>query len=148
MDAPECAEFRGAGEPLLEAQVVDVVDSASPTTRTTPTTPWGSASSRSRSCRRRVLGRGRRNAFAATRPASAAHPLRVAVVRELLVWQVTDLLEETARRLAAATSGRVDDVRSRDGTRSSGSRPKCASMKAGLERFLHERVYRTTACCA
>ena len=44
---PECAEFHGAGSPLLEAQVVDVVDSASPTTRTTPTTPSASGSSRS-----------------------------------------------------------------------------------------------------
>src|SRR5262249_56158283 len=26
LDAPECAEFRGCGAPLLEAQVVDVVD--------------------------------------------------------------------------------------------------------------------------
>src|SRR6476469_2284252 len=27
LDAPECAEFRGRGRPILEAQVVDVVDS-------------------------------------------------------------------------------------------------------------------------
>ena len=27
LDAPECAEFRDAGRPLLEAQIADVVDS-------------------------------------------------------------------------------------------------------------------------
>ena len=36
----------------------------------------------------------------------------MAVVRELLAWQVTDLLEETARRLAAANIRSVADVRS------------------------------------
>ena len=65
----------------------------------------------------------------------------MAVVRELLAWQVTDLLEETARRIAAANIRSVADVRSARGLLV-GFTPKVAAMKAALEQFLHERVYK------
>jgi dGTPase len=74
-------------------------------------------------------------------PGLSGHPLRIAVVRELLAWQVTDLLEETARRLADANVRAVADVRSASGPLV-GFTPEVRRMKAGLERFLHERVYR------
>ena len=139
-DAPECAEFRTCGRPLLEAQVVDVVDAIAYDTHDTDD----------------ALGLGfitldelngvefwRRAAERVGRhtPGLAGHPLRVAVVRELLAWQVTDLLEETARRLAAADVRSVQGVRTAEGPLVAFT-AEVAAMKAALEQFLHERVYR------
>src|SRR5499427_4457400 len=109
-DAKECEEFRDCGAPLLEAQVVDVVDAIAYDTHDTDDALglgfitledlngvefWVRAAER--------VGRHT--------PGLSGHPLRVAVVRELLAWQVTDLLDETARRLAAANVRSVADVR-------------------------------------
>ena len=74
-------------------------------------------------------------------PGLRGHPLRVAVVRELLAWQVTDLLEETARRLEAANI-RSSRTFVPQRTRLVGFTPEVRKLKAGLERFLHERVYK------
>src|SRR5262245_24391359 len=138
--APECAEFDTGDHPLLEAQVVDVVDSIAYDTHDTDD----------------ALGLGfitldelngvefwERAADRVHRhtPGLAGHPLRIAVVRELLAWQVTDLLEETVRRLAEANIRSVADVRNADGWMV-GFTPEVAAMKAALERFLHERVYK------
>src|SRR5437762_2124708 len=93
-DAPECTEFAGCGGPLLEAQVVDVADSLAYDTHDTDD----------------ALGLGfitlddlrgvefwDRAAERVSRhtPGLSGNPFRTAVVRELLAWQVTDLLEET-----------------------------------------------------
>ena len=140
MDAPECSEFRGAGSPLLEAQVVDEVDSITYDTHDTDDALglgfitleelggvefWTRAAER---VRRHTPGLG-------------GHPLRVAVVRELLAWQVTDLLEETARRLADAEVRSVADVRSASAPLVAFT-PDVGRMKGELEWFLHERVYK------
>jgi dGTPase len=139
MDAPECTEFRGVGRQLLEAQVVDEVDSIAYDTHDTDDALglgfisldelnsvefWTQAAEQ-------VRGHT---------PGLGGHPLRVAVVRELLAWLVTDLLEETARRLGAARVRNVEDVRS---TRVPlvGFSSEVERMKTALERFLHERVY-------
>jgi dGTPase len=74
-------------------------------------------------------------------PGLSGHPLRVAVVRELLAWQVADLLEETMRRLAAGNIRSPEDVRAAKEPLVSFT-PELRKLKAGLERFLHERVYR------
>jgi dGTPase len=139
MDAPECAEFRGAGSPLLEAQVVDEVDSIAYDTHDTDDALglgfitldelagvgfWTRAVER-------VRGHT---------PGLGGHPLRVAVVRELLSWLVTDLLEETARRIADAGVRNVADVRVATAPLV-GFTQEVGRMKAELERFLHERVY-------
>ncbi len=140
LDCPECVEFRNCGRPLLEPQVVDVVDSLAYDTHDTDD----------------ALGLGFITleelngvefwAGAAERvhhhtPGLGGHPLRVAVVRELLAWQVTDLLEETARRLEAGKIRSPADVRSATGPLV-GFSPEVQRLKAGLERFLHERVYK------
>jgi dGTPase len=139
-DVPEAAEFRTAGSPLLEAQVVDVVDSIAYDTHDTDDALglgfitleelaavefWQQACERVRQ----------------HTPGLSGHPLRVAVVRELLAWQVTDLLEETVRRLAQAGIQTVDDVRSADAPLV-GFSAELNRLKTGLERFLHERVYK------
>jgi len=140
LDAPEAAEFRGAGRPLLEAQLVDVVDSLAYDTHDTDDALglgfitldeltglafWD-----------RAAERVRRHT-----PGLSGHPFRTAVVRELLAWQVTDLIDETARRLEAAAVRSVDDVRAAAGPLV-GFSPEVAGLKAGLERFLRERVYK------
>jgi dGTPase len=140
LDPPECAEFRGCGRPVLEAQLVDVVDSIAYDTHDTDDALglgfitledlanvefWVRATER---VRRHTPGLG-------------GHPLRVAVVRELLAWQVTDLLEETARRLEEGKIRSPEDVRAAAGPLV-GFTPELRKYKAGLERFLQERVYR------
>lgn len=139
-DAPECQEFLNCGSPLLEAQVVDFADSIAYDTHDTDD----------------ALGLGfialddlnsvEFWALAAERvhrhtPGLSGHPLRVAVVRELLAWQITDLLEETTRRIADARIRSVDDIRAAPKPLV-GFTPRIHQLKSGLERFLHDRVYR------
>jgi dGTPase len=137
-DAAECAEFRG-GSPLLEAQVVDVVDSIAYSTHDIDDALglglitlhdlnglefWDRATER----------------VARHTPGLSGNPLRTAVVRESLSWQVTDLLEETARRLEAAQIRSVEDVRGH-GAELVGFSAAVAQLRSGLTRFLKDRVY-------
>ncbi len=137
--APESLEFQGSGSPLLEAQVADVVDSLAYDTHDTDDALglglitleelnevefWVRASERVR----------------AHTPGLTGHPFRTAVVRELLAWQVTDLLEETARRLETAMVKSLDDVRTATEPLV-GFSPAVRAGKLGLERFLRGRVY-------
>ena len=151
IDAPECAEFRDCGGPLLEAQVVDVVDSIAYDTHDTDD----------------ALGLGfitldelKRVEFwerAAERvPRSHAGAVRESVPHgrgaRTAEWQVTDLLEETVRggsklRTSArwrtfvrrpsslvGFSPEVPKIESRAGTVSARARVYC-----------HHRVLRMTA---
>ncbi len=139
-DAPECQEFRDCGGPLLEAQVVDLVDSVAYDTHDTDDALglgfitleelqgvefWAVAVER--------VGRHT--------PGLRGHPLRVAVVRELLAWQITDLLDETSRRLQEERIRSTADVR---GSRRPliGFSTRVQELKDGLEEFLVNRVYR------
>jgi dGTPase len=139
-ESGDCVEFSAAGRPPLEAQVVDVVDSLAYDTHDTddalglgfitvddlaPVEFW-----------ERAAGRVREHT-----PGLSGNPFRTAVVRELLAWQVTDLIGETARRLADARVRSVADVRAADGPLV-GFSDEVRRLKAGLERFLRERVYR------
>ncbi len=63
------------------------------------------------------------------------------VVRALIDWQVTDLLEHSRANLRQARIRSVADVRAQPGVIVSSS-PAVSALKAELERFLHERVYR------
>jgi dGTPase len=66
--------------------------------------------------------------------------LRRAVVRQLIDWQVGDVLTSTQQRLAAQNIASVEDVRrAMPLVASSG---EMAEQKKGLEGFLFERVYR------
>src|SRR5207237_1394680 len=64
-----------------------------------------------------------------------------AVVRDLIDWQVTDLLHHTRERLRQARVRSVEDVRNAPDL-FVGPGPEVRQLKAGLEAFLHERVYR------
>jgi dGTPase len=139
-DATEAAEFRDVGGPLLEAQVVDAVDSIAYDTHDLDD----------------ALGLGFigqeeldrvefwRRAAGVIRDRHAGlddHSFRTAVVRELLAWQVTDLIEETTRRLHEAGAGSVADVREADGLLV-GHGTELDGMKREFEAFLRDRVYR------
>lgn len=136
---PAFAEFAAAGAELLEASIVDLVDSIAYDTHDADD----------------ALGLGfitlvdlddlklwRR----AAAPVKQAYPsldgyaFRTAVVRELLAIQVNDVLEETTRRLEAGNIRTLDDVRTAT-VPLVGLSERIADEKSELERFLRERVY-------
>ena len=140
LDGPEGDEFRDCGGPPLEAQVVDVVDSIAYDTHDIDD----------------ALGLGfvtfeelheidfwKRAAESVRRvhPGLQGPAFRGAVLRELLAWQVTDLLTETARRIETSRVESADDVR-RSQVPLVGFGAETLGWKQGLERFLRERVYR------
>lgn len=140
LDSAAGAEFRGCGATLLEAQVVDAVDSIAYDTHDVDD----------------ALGLGflaaddlRDVEFwvrAADRVKRAHGPLsgeahRRAVVRELLAWQVNDLLEETGRRLDSYHVHSLVEVRAAN-TPLVTTSELVGGWKRELERFLHARVYK------
>jgi dGTPase len=139
-DATEIQEYRKAGQDLLESQVVDAADSLAYDTHDIDD----------------ALGAGLiavdelqevefwlrtvekvRNRH----PNIKTEQFQPTVVRALINWQVTDLLEHTRLRLRQEKIHSVEEVRSFD-------RPLVGhgsiiqELKAGLEEFLHQRVYR------
>jgi dGTPase len=63
------------------------------------------------------------------------------VVRGLIDWQVSDLLEQTRHLFKEERIARLEDVRSAQNPLV-GPSPAMRALKAALELFLHERVYR------
>jgi dGTPase len=138
-DVPQIAEFAGVGQPLLEAQVVDVTDSLAYDTHDIDDALsaglitidelqrvefWRCAEERVRR-RYRQLG---------------PQDLQAAVVRGLIDWQVTDLLEHTHERLRREGVASVAAVRQAARFLIQPG-PEVQALKAGLEGFLRERVY-------
>jgi dGTPase len=139
-DAPEIQEFAGAGQPLLEAQVVDAADSLAYDTHDIddalgvgliapddlePVGFWRQAVARVQQQHQSI------------RP----EQFQPTVVRALIDWQVGDLLEHTRRRLNRERIRTVDDVRRASGVLVQPG-PEVRALKADLEAFLHQRVYR------
>ncbi len=139
-DDPAVRPYLGAGQPLLEAQVVDAADSLAYDTHDLDDALssglitlhdleevpfWQTAVERVRRKHRRV------------------EPLQLqpTVVRDLIDWQVSDLLEHTRQRLRQQRVRTVADVRGA-GAVLVGPGPEVRALKAGLEEFLHRRVYR------
>src|SRR5262249_11460908 len=139
-DAPEVRALITADQPLLEAQVVDAADSLAYDTHDVDDALsvgliaaadlegvefWQRAVDRARQ-RHRSLG-----------------PLQFqpTVLRGLIDWQVHDLLEHTRHRLRQANVRSVEDVR-RLPEPLVGCGAEVCALKAGLEEFLHRRVYR------
>jgi dGTPase len=132
--------FLGAGQPLLEAQVVDAADSLAYDTHDiddalsarllavadlTEVPFWNQAVERVR------------------RQHADVGPLQLqpAVVRRLIDWQVTDMLEHTRQRIRQESIRTVADVRGAAG-RLVGPGTEVRALKTELEAFLHRRVYR------
>jgi dGTPase len=139
-DAPDLAEYVGLGQPLLESQVVDACDSLAYDTHDLDdalgvglitydqldAVPfWKLAVERVRQRHQEL------------RP----EQFQPTVVRALIDWQVTDLLETTRQRLRQHRVRTVADVRQAPAVLV-GPGPEVKALKAGLERFLHREVYR------
>ncbi|MCZ2342140.1 MAG: deoxyguanosinetriphosphate triphosphohydrolase [Bacteroidales bacterium] len=137
---PEYEEFATAGAPLLEAQLVDVVDSIAYDTHDiddalglgfisldelNEVELWATTADRVRH----------------RHPGLSGHAFRTAVVRELLARQVTDLIEDTVRRWDQFPIRNGDDVRLATEPLV-GLSSELENQKLALEHFLRERVYR------
>jgi dGTPase len=138
-DAPEVKELLGPGQPLLEAQVVDAADSLAYDTHDLDDAlnvgliapaDLGDEPFWQRAVER-VLSRKR----------PGAEQFQPTVLRALIDWQVTDLLEHTWQRLRDGRVRGVEDVRGAPGLLVAPG-PEVRRLKAGLEEFLHRCVYR------
>lgn len=136
-DVPEVQEYLAAGQPLLEAQVVDAADSLTYDTHDLDD----------------ALGLGlitpdeleevefwRQAAAQVRKPGLHPDLFRIGVVRLLIDWQVRDMVACTQERLKQNRITSVADVRNAPGLLVSCSQ-ELAPLKAGLEQFLHQRVY-------
>jgi dGTPase len=138
-DAPEVKPYLQVGQPLLEAQVVDAADSLAYDTHDIDDALsaglitlgdledvpfWRQAVERVR------------------RRHGKVGPLQFqpAVVRDLIDWQVSDLLEQTRRHLREEQIHAVADVRGA-GKIMVGPGAEVRALKSELEDFLRRRVY-------
>jgi dGTPase len=136
-DAPEIKPYLAAGQPLLEAQVVDAADSLA-----------YDAHDVDDALSLGLISAGDLNSVAFWRQAvdrSGAKELgpphfQPAVIRTLIDWQVTDLLEQTRHNLRTCGIRTVADVRRCEQLLVSAS-PAVARLKGELEAFLRQHVY-------
>lgn len=139
-NAPEVRAFLASGQPLLEAQVVDAADSLAYDTHDVDDAL--------------SLGLIRLDDLAgvlfwqkAVERARQQHPVvpglqfQPTVVRALIDWQVSDLLDRTRHNLRESRIESIDQVRSAEGLLV-GFSPEVSAMRSELEDFLHQRVYR------
>jgi dGTPase len=140
---PDAAEVKGylnVGQPLLEAQVVDAVDSLAYDCHDVDDALsvgliayddlaevpfWNQAVEEVR----------------LVHPSIRPEQLQPTVIRKLIDWQVVDLLETTRNNLRAEQIRSVDDVRRCKRLLVTPS-AEGKKLKAGLEAFLHKNVYR------
>jgi dGTPase len=136
-EAPEVHDFMGVGLPLLEAQLVDVTDSLAYNTHDLDDAlSVGLLEIDDLNevdfCRRSI------ERVRARHPNIRPLQFQPTVIRDLIDWQVTDLLEHTRQRLRWVKS--VDDVRqAKEWLVAPG--PEVRNLKSGLEDFLRRHVY-------
>jgi dGTPase len=139
-DAPEIKPFLEAGQPLLEAQIVDAADSLAYDTHDIDDALSVGL----------IAPEDLRNVEFWRRTEEAVHRRFInlpekhyqpTMVRALIDWQVTDLLENTRLRLLDQQIRSIEDVRRNGGLLVEPSKP-VSELKGQLEAFLHERVYR------
>ncbi len=139
-DAPEIQAFLAAGQPFLEAQIVDAADSLAYdchdvddalamnliTMYDLEQVPfWRQARERVTKAHQNIL----------------PEQLQPAVIRSLIDWQVTDLLEQVRKNLTHAKIHTLEDLRNST-TLLAEPGEEVRGLKADLERFLTTKVYR------
>jgi dGTPase len=138
-DAPEVKELLGSGQPLLEAQVVDAADSLAYDTHDVDDALNVGLISPADLTEVPFWQQTVERVLRQQRP--GPEQFQPTVVRALIDWQVTDLLEHTWQRLRAGRVRSALDVRNATGLLVNPG-PDVLRLKAGLEEFLHRRVYR------
>ena len=136
---PEIKPFLEVGRPLLEAQVVDAADSlaydAHDVDDALSVGLIAVADLDDVPFWRETVARARRKHLALGSP-----QFQPTIIRALIDWQVSDLLEQTRRNLRDQQIRTVAEVRA-CGTALVNPSPDVVRLKAGLENFLRERVY-------
>jgi dGTPase len=139
-NAPEVAAYLGDGRPLLEAQVVDAADSLAYDAHDVDDA-FGVGLLTAEDLDGVEFWRRAVERVEARHGRLGPLQFQPTVVRALIDWQVTDLLEHTRQRLRQANIRSVDDVRAAPDLLV-GPGPEVRRLKTELEAFLHERVYR------
>jgi dGTPase len=138
-EAPEIRAYCG-GQPLLEAQVVDAADSLAYDTHDIDDA-LGSGLITVADLKEVPFWQGAVERVLRKHRNLGPLQFQPTVVRALIDWQVSDLLEHTRQRLHRQHIQTVTDVR-RAVEVLVGPGPEVLALKAGLEAFLHQRVYR------
>ncbi len=138
-DAPEVKELLTAGQPSLEAQVVDAADSLAYDTHDVDDALNVGLITLADLAEVPFWQQAVERAHRYHRP--GPEQFQPTVVRALIDWQVTDLLEHTRQRLREGRIRSVEDVRNAPAPLAAPG-PEVRRLKAGLEEFLHRRVYR------
>ncbi|OAI51332.1 deoxyguanosinetriphosphate triphosphohydrolase [Planctomycetaceae bacterium SCGC AG-212-F19] len=138
-DAPEIQAYTGVGQPLLEAQLVDAADSlAYDTHDLDDALAVGLIALADLDGVRfwqRAVEQVRR-----IHPRIGPEQFQPTVVRFLINWQVSDLLEHTRQQLRKESIATVADVRGAAALLVAQG-PEVQAFKEELETFLHQRVY-------
>lgn len=139
-DDPEIQTYVAAGQPLLEAQLVDACDSlAYDTHDIDDALSVGLIAvddlNEVEFWRRAVEQVHRKH------PVMRPEQFQPTVVRALIDWQVSDLLAHTRQQLEDGQVRSVAEVRQAVGPLV-GPGPEVCALKEALEEFLHRRVYR------
>ncbi len=138
-DSPDVAGFDPDSSPVLEAQVVELADEIAYTSHDLDDGITAELIDK------RLLKDIRLWALVA-REVEGMHPVldderrKYAVVRRLINWQVTDLLEETRARLEALNVQSVEDVR-RQPERLLSFGEEMRRLNAEMRQFLDENLY-------
>jgi dGTPase len=140
--APELQEFLALGRPLLEAQVVDAADSLAYDAHDVDDALSIGLIDFEELEEIDFWRRARERAFAKHAQIGKLQ-LQPAVVRALIDWQVNDLLAQSVERLRQNRISSVEEVRHCQETLV-GPGPEVQQLKAELEEFLHNKVYRHT----
>jgi dGTPase len=138
-DHPETQPFRDAGQPLLEAQVADAADSLAYDAHDVDDALSVGLITLDELC---DVPFWRRTLEIVERKQGKPKPLQfqATMVRALIDWLVSDLLDHTRQRLRDAHISSLEEVRRHPG-RLAGLGPEVSALKADLETFLHCRVY-------
>jgi dGTPase len=139
-DAPEVADFRCAGQPLLEAQVADAADSLAYDAHDVDDA-LGAGLILPEDLRDVPFWRAALERVGQRHGELRPEQFRPTMIRTLVSSQVIDLLEHTRQRLRERRIRSVSDVRSQAELLVAPS-PEMRALKSGLEEFLQVRVYR------
>jgi dGTPase len=138
-DDPDLAIFMTGGRPLLEAQVVDAADSLAYNSHDLDDALHTGLIS-ANDLQEVPFWTKTESLVRQRHPNMDAEQFQASMVRALIDWQVTDLIENTRLSLRRSAIRTLEDVRAAAEPLAVPSR-EVRDLKASLEEFLHRRVY-------